>query len=224
MSTSDSDSSDDAKHYVRNDPFVLNKKGAEAFASKRYESAVALWRRALGITLKGCVSQPGSELYELSFKLRLNIALALLKLERWTEAISNAEVVLGQRPRDPKALYRVAAGHRGLEEYERALAVVERLLEETPHDAGTLRMRDAMMIEKAKSDRESKAGVRSAFWGVWSKAEGRAEGIFGENESPLPSSDSHGRTRFFTSPRTVEARLGQIPWGPGISLYSVSSD
>ncbi|KAJ8602532.1 hypothetical protein CTAYLR_008333 [Chrysophaeum taylorii] len=53
---------------------------------------------------------------------RNNRCLALLKLEKWTDAIGDATTVLSVEPKNPKALFRRGLAHRGRGDLDAALA------------------------------------------------------------------------------------------------------
>lgn len=78
---------------------AVKAQGTQAIKSGDFARAVTLYSESLGILE--------------TVAARNNRCLALIKLERWDEAISDATAVLSVEPRNPKALFRRGLAHRG---------------------------------------------------------------------------------------------------------------
>lgn len=114
-------------------PSDLRRQKAEGTGGEM-DIGVGEWLRwaARRRECKNLGEQEGTELGSLTCELRLslhlNVAAAALKAEDHELAAQACQFVLRRSPEHPKALYRVAAAHRGLGKFKPALEALSKLL------------------------------------------------------------------------------------------------
>jgi len=97
----------------------LKVQGNEKYKYEQYERAVDLYTKALEIDDGYLIA-------------RNNRSMALIKLCKWKEALADANVVLQQEPRNPKACMRAATALVGLGERDEGIRLLEVFIEKNP--------------------------------------------------------------------------------------------
>eukprot|EP00899_Mesostigma_viride_P018439 jgi/Mesvir1/26597/Mv09568-RA.1 len=111
----------------------MKSDGNEAFRARAFPIAIAKYEEALRL-----LEQPplaaSAHANHAAVVLRCNRAMALLKLERFADAVAECGRVLVMDPRNTKALFRQAQGYKALKKYARAVANLELALSAAPED------------------------------------------------------------------------------------------
>mmetsp|Transcript_33466 Transcript_33466/g.77130 ORF Transcript_33466/g.77130 Transcript_33466/m.77130 type:complete len:644 (+) Transcript_33466:25-1956(+) len=111
---------------------ALKEQGNALFAARSYKEAAAIWSRGLSTLSRGQGQEGQLSQLQLQVTFFANRAEALLRLERWEEALADCEAALAIRPTHDKALLRAAVALRNLRRYGDAQEMVQRCLEVDP--------------------------------------------------------------------------------------------
>lgn len=115
-------------------------KGNEAFKSGDYKEALVYYSRSISL-------QPTAASYN-------NRALAYLKTEDWTKAITDTDRVLKLEPDNLKALLRQATARKGLKQFDKAKKDLDKVLVKEPNNK---RAQDLLTeVEKERKEKKSK--------------------------------------------------------------------
>ena len=115
------------------------------------------------------------ELREVRVSLHLNSAMALLKLERWEDAIGSADGALAVQPECVKALYRRGCARAKLLQIESAAADLKRCVELEPGNRDAKRE----LAKLTAGLREKRAAEKKRFGGALNSG----KGLYGDKEA-----------------------------------------
>jgi tetratricopeptide (TPR) repeat protein len=100
---------------------IAKRLGNKHFGEQKYNNAKLFYDEVFSPRFQPCES-------EMRITVLSNRAAALLKLSNFTEALVDCNAILAEDDLHRKALYRSALAHRGLRQYEIAVALFEKCL------------------------------------------------------------------------------------------------
>ncbi|CEM23842.1 unnamed protein product [Vitrella brassicaformis CCMP3155] len=146
-------------------PLAVKQAGNDAFKRGEYKAAVDLWKLALKEILKAGVAASrldqeqagggGGGSFEEQLTLRLNMAQGYLKLDEPDNTVTQCEFVLNHRPDNVKALYRLALAYHHMQDWDKSLSTVDRLLSVDPENAAAKQLRATVKADKRRAAQQT---------------------------------------------------------------------
>jgi len=131
------------KDDVNNRAIHFKEEGNVFFSQKEYEKAVTAYRLGLALYCK-------DSNVELEVALRSNLAMALLKIEEYRDALNECSIGIALDTSAPKLWYRRALAHEGMQDWTKAIEDLEECLQ----------LFDASDLSKAQ-ERMKKAAIEA---------------------------------------------------------------
>eukprot|EP01056_Protomagalhaensia_sp_Gyna25_P004936 Protomagalhaensia_sp_Gyna_25__4935@NODE_530_length_3197_cov_160_852438_g414_i0_p1_GENE_NODE_530_length_3197_cov_160_852438_g414_i0NODE_530_length_3197_cov_160_852438_g414_i0_p1_ORF_typecomplete_len585_score114_15TPR_15/PF13429_6/52TPR_15/PF13429_6/0_018TPR_2/PF07719_17/0_42TPR_2/PF07719_17/11YfiO/PF13525_6/46YfiO/PF13525_6/0_17TPR_16/PF13432_6/79TPR_16/PF13432_6/0_4TPR_8/PF13181_6/7_2e02TPR_8/PF13181_6/0_059ANAPC3/PF12895_7/2e02ANAPC3/PF12895_7/0_19TPR_19/PF14559_6/0_041ChAPs/PF09295_10/2_1e03Ch len=136
------------------DPFELKENGNAEYKKGNYRVAIDIWKLALKQSLKLSCRHPSKALFDIQMTLRMNLALGFIRDDDLVMAKEHMMVVFQNKHDEPKVFYRFAEIYLGLQDYEKALSMVDGGLKEFPEDVALKSLRARIHQCEREYDRQ----------------------------------------------------------------------
>ncbi|KAF4318105.1 hypothetical protein BBO99_00001037 [Phytophthora kernoviae] len=145
----------------------LKAKGTEQFKAKQFETAAATYSQAASYMedMYDVADDDKRKMKDLQTTCFLNAAMAYLKVENYSEAVSTATKALNNDPTNVKALYRRGVGRMNLNDLDRAK---EDLVAANKQDPTNREVRREFEVLKKKM-KDARQKEKTVFGGLFGK-------------------------------------------------------